>query len=633
MGLAVLEISKNKIGYVIGIAAIFIFMLILFVYTPALKNDFVWDDREYVSQNTLIRSLTTHSLYSMLTSFSLGNWHPLTSYSHAIDYAFWDLEPHGHHFTNIILHALNTLLVFLLVIKLVVREKKVDEISLTYKMPLSIKTKSAIIAGITALFFGLHPLHVESVAWVSERKDLLCAFFFLLTLLCYLSYASLVDKRHRWIWFTACLFLFICALMSKPMAVSLPVILLLLDNYPLRRSTGLGKNSSVLLEKIPFVALSIASSIVTIIAQRSGGALATMENFPLTDRLLNALRAIVFYIEKMILPVGLVPFYPLPKHIHFFDTQYLLSGIFLLIATGLCLWMLKRGRHLFFITWSYYVVTLLPVLGIIQVGMQSAADRYTYLPSISICLLAGIGVFWIFEKCVFLKHKGITAVFLIFIFTILFLLSQLTITQIKIWQNSESLWTYVTRTFPKSASLPHYNLGNALLRKGRIDEALTEYKRALSVNPRDVETYNNLGIAYKKKGMLNEAIYEFKKVLTIKPDHAGAHYNLGSVYLIQGNWDEAILEIKQSLLLTPNHAESHSHLGSAYLKKGEVDKAITEYKHALLTISSDGKVHNNLAIAYYLKKNYKLAIIHSDKAVAFGITPNPQLLELLEQYR
>ena len=220
---------------VIVLVAIFILLLPCLVYTPVLKNDFVWDDTQYVSENILIRSLSIQSFYRLFTTFHAGNWHPLTWFSHAIDYALWVLDPLGHHLTNIILHGLNSLLLFFVVIVLMLRVKDVSGIPLAPKTSLSISTQALIVAGVTALLFGLHPLHVESVAWVAERKDLLCAFFVLLSILFYLSYTSPVPKRHRWIWFTACFLSFIFALMSKPMAVTLPVILLLLDLYPLRR--------------------------------------------------------------------------------------------------------------------------------------------------------------------------------------------------------------------------------------------------------------------------------------------------------------------------------------------------------------------------------------------------------------
>ena len=554
---------------VIGASAIF--LLIFIIYTPALDNEFInRDDGKYVYENKNIHSLNSQSFNWMLTSFHASNWHPLTWLSHAIDYAFWGPNPFGHHLSNVILHGLNTLLVFLLVIRLILRAREGSEIPLASKTSLSVSTKSLIVAGVTALLFGLHPLHVESVAWVAERKDLLCAAFVLLGMLSYLSYASSVVKRHQWIWFTACLLLFICALMSKPMAVTLPLILLLLDIYPLKRisfyPSKTGKDLSVLLEKIPFFALSIASSIITIMAQHSGETIVNLEQFPIDTRLLSAIRSLGFYLGKMIVPIRLVPFYPYPTHIHWLDIQHLLSGILVFGITGGCLWMARRKKYLFFITWSYYVVTLLPVIGIIQVGINPVADRYTYLPSLSIFLLVGIGVVWVFERVELTKYKGLfRGSLLAFICIVMFLLSQLTIKQIRIWQNSEIFWSYIISASPKNSFVPHYNLGQILAEKGRLDEAISAFKKTLTINPNFEPAHSSMGVLYGKQWRLDEAISAFNNALTIKPDLA--------------------------------------------------------------------RVHNNLSFAYYLKGNYKLAIFHCDRATELGYRVNPELLESLKLYR
>ena len=584
--------------HAIGMSALFIVLTTCLVYTPALKNDFIWDDSQYISENTMIRSLSIQSLYRMLTTFHSGNWHPLTWISHTIDYTFWGHDPLGHHLTNIILHGLNTLLVFILAIRLMLRGE-VIRISSPSKMSLPIPTQALLVASVAALLFGLHPLHVESVEWVAERKDLLCALFFLLTILSYLSYTSSVLKRHRWILFNTCL-LFTFALMSKPMAVTLPVILLLLDFYPLNRlGSHLQKNLSVLLEKIPFFALSIASSTITIIAQNAGGAIKSFDRMPLSIRLVNGLHSLVFYLEKMIWPHKLVPFYPLPKYISPFDLQYVIHGILVLVITGICLWTVKNGKYLLFIVWSYYVITLLPVLGIIQVGDQAAADRYTYLPSLSIFLLVGIGISWAFERRVSKKHKGMLGGLVLAFICIFIILGQLTIKQIKLWRNAEILWSYVISAFPNKVPSAH----------------------------------NNLGLAYSKKDMVDEAISEYKKALTIRPHFAKPHNNLGNIYHRKGKLDEAISEYKKALVINPNFVEAHYNLGVAYGRKGKLDEAISEHRKVITIKPNFAVAHYNLCVSYNHKKNYKSAILHCDKAVELGYGVNPKLLESLKPYR
>ena len=596
---------KTSSVQVVAIVAVSIFILTILVYTPALKNDFVWDDGIYVCENTKNLSFNVQSLYWMFTSFHAGNWHPLTWLSHAIDYTFWGLEPLGHHLTSIMFHGLNALLVFILVLRLVSGIKPVNEVPSASKIPSSIPRRSLVMACITALLFGLHPLQVESVAWVSQRKNLLCNFFVLLSILSYLSYASSVVKRHRRIWFTACLFLFIFALMSKPMAVTLPAILLLLDIYPLKRMSlypaETGKKLSVFLEKIPFFALSIASGIITILAQHSGEAIKSLEQISTSARLLNGLKSLIFYLGKIILPVKLVPLYPFPAYIHWLDLQYLLSGILVLAITGFCLWFVKQGNFLFFTAWLYYLITLLPVIGVIQVGGQSAADRYTYLPSISIFLLIGAGASWIFCRPALIKHRGMPGGLVLAFICICIFMGQLTVKQIRIWNNPEVCWEYVIRSFPfpKSHPLAHNNLGNAYAKKGELDKAISEYKRAIARRPWYAKAYNNLGRACLNKGMFDAAISAYKKALTINPNYASAHYNLGSVYAKKGMLDETISACRKAVALNPNHAQAHY----------------------------------NLSVAYYHKGNYKSAILYCDRALALGESIDPRLLEMLKPYR
>jgi len=614
---------KKRSIQVIGIGAIVIFLLILIVYTPALKNDFVWDDILYVSENTMIHSLSMHSLCGMLTSFHASNWHPLTWLSHAIDYALWDLDPLGHRLTNIILHGLNTFLLFLLIIRLMMNGKGANRMPSPSKIPLSISINSLTVAGITALLFGLHPLHVESVAWVAERKDLLCSFFIFSSTLSYLLYTSSVGKRDKRFWFSTCLFLFLLALMSKPMAVTLPIILLLLDLYPLKRlKPYLDKNLSLLLEKIPFFILSITSSAITIIAQHSGGTVKSLESLPISFRLANALHSLVFYLKKMLWPLELVPFYPLPKYVHPFDLQYIISAILVLAITAMCIWMMKKENYLFFTLWSYYLITLLPVLGIIQVGDQAAADRYTYLPSISPFLLVGIAMAWGWEKFSLMKFKvALKGLLLIFISIVVFLLSYLTISQIKIWHNSEIFWGYVISAFPfpKSNPLVHYNLGNAYDRVGKLDETISQYKQALALKPHYPKAHNNLGVAYVKKGILDEAICEFNKALAIKPHYAEVHNNLGIAYFKKGMLDKAIAEYERAIAIEPRYPKAHNNLGYAYVKKGILDEAISEFKKELTINPNDAEALYSLGFIYDDKGLLDEAIYEYKKALAINL--------------
>jgi len=658
---------KPAMQCVVGSVAIF--LIIFAVYTPALENDFVnWDDDICVYENIHIRSLDAPSLYWMFTAFHASNWHPLTWVSHAVDYSMFGLNPLGHHLTSIILHGVNTFLVFLLIIQLMLKAKTMDKAPLPSMLSLSVWVQVLIAAGITALLFGVHPLHVESVAWVAERKDVLCAFFFLLTLLSYFFFASAADKKKRRAWFTACLVLSSSALMSKPMAVTLPLVLLLLDIYPLRRitlSTGNNLSLWVLLEKVPFLCLSFVSGVLTILAQHAGGAVVSLERLPLRFRLINALHSPLFYLTKMVWPRGLVPVYPFPKNIHVFDLKYIISGILFVSVTGVCLWLLRREKCMLFTVWAYYLITLMPVLGIIQVGSQTAADRYTYLPSISIFLLAGIVTSMVLARSTPIKKKILYGGLIVV--PVFIVCGQLTIQQIKIWNDSETLWRYVINCFPGRVFIAHNNLGLVYDRRGMYDKAFKEYEKAVAIYPAFAEAHNNLGVAhtrkgmfdkaieecekaiainpsfaeaqtslgnvYLKKGMVDDAIAEYKKALTIKPDYAKAHCNLGAAYVSKKMYERAIISFTKAITLKPDYEEAYYNLGAAYANKGMIDEAIAHFKQAVGIKPGYMKAHYGLGMAFYSRGDFKSAIVHLDRAGELGYSVNPALMEALKPYR
>ena len=552
----------------------------------------------------------------MATALYASNWHPLTWFSHALDYALWSLNPHGHHLTSLILHGLNTSLVFMVMSML-----------LTRILPWSGTLLTAVI---TSLLFGLHPLRVESVVWVAERKDLLCGFFYLLSILLYLHYLSSLKQRRQRGGYIASLCFFFMALMSKPMAVSLPLALFLLDWYPFKRLTSHPLNVlPLLIEKIPFFILSIASGIVTLFAQEAGGALKTLTQLSLSLRVLNALRALVFYLWKIIVPIKLIPFYPIQV---FSRLEYLYYALLVLVITGFCVLMALRNKRLWLALWLYYVITLLPVLGIIQVGAQLTSDRYTYLPSLGPMLLTGIAVSWVWERASFgssgyLMRRavavGVTSTVLVCVF--------LTRQQIGVWHNSETLWGRVNGVFPGLVQEGYFNLGVYYSDTGRVDEAIEQFKVAIRINPHYVRAYNNLGIAYTKKGMLNEAIAVYRKALSIDPLHEKAHYNLGSVYLEQGRFDEAIHAFKNAILINSDYTQAHYNLGCAYDKKGMWDEAIAGYERALSLNPGYAEACNNLAVIYcYRKKDFTLAARYCKRAMELGYKVHPMLLDALK---
>jgi len=600
------------------ITAVLILLVTFLVYLPATRNGFVdWDDSFYVVNNEHIRSLDMKSLQWMLTSFYASNWHPLTWLSHAVDNALWGLDPSKHHLTSILFHALNTMLVFFLVSELVLRARR----NTIYARKLETSYPSPFLVGlVAALLFGLHPIHVESVAWVSERKDLLCAFFVLSALISYLRFTSLSSDTKRTIGYFITMMLFVLALMSKPMAVTFPVILLLLDVYPLQRLKFRGGISwRVLFEKVPFAALSLVSSILTMKAQTA--AIASFEELDPLFRAFTAARSLFFYLEKLSWPLSLSPFYPFPIHPHPYDMAYIISGAALLGISVFCVWMWRRNKPLWMICWLYYLVTLLPVIGLIQVGIQSAADRYMYLPSLSLLVLCGLGVSYVWSKISTHKHAVKIRILFSFSFVILnVVLALLTEYQIRAWKDEETLWFRSIQVDPETAYIAHYNLGIIYERQERLDIALAHYKKALDINSMFPRGWNNLGNIYGKMNHPELAIEQYKVAIRIAPEFYMPYVNLGHVYLQQGIPDRAIPELNKAIEVNPENAEAYFNLGVAYTLLQKFDEAIREFKNALARQEDYAEAYYNLGLVY----SYKGMLEESVAAYTQAARLNPE---------
>ena len=543
------------------------------VYLPSLQNGFVnWDDSGYVYDNPFIRSFDVQLLKSAFAEFHLANWHPITWLSHAFDYAIWGMNPLGHHLTNNIIHALNTLLVVLLIIRLM---EVYQEAAGHYgpSQPLLHDRTIKLTGAATGLLFGLHPLHVETVAWVSERKDLLCAFFFLLTLITYTYYAGelktgdSIKVRSRYFnkKYLSLLVLFILALLSKPMAVSLPFVLLILDWYVFRRIESPRTFVTSFLEKLPFFALALISSIVTILAQNAGGAMKLTYYMPVIVRAGIAVTSLIAYLGKMIMPLHLVPYYPLrhPDNIYAILLDYILPFILVTAITATCIVVVRRHK-LWLTIWSYYVITLVPVLGIVQVGGQAMADRYTYLPSLGPFFIVGLLSAKIYEKVSALDRWRVmlSTASVVIAMSVLAFLSYATILQVGIWKNGNVFWNYVINMEP-GLPLAHNNLGEAYSDERLFDSAIEQFRIALSLRPINPEaTYENLGIAYLSQGQPDMAIEQFRTALRLKPDYADAHFNLGNCYLEKGSKIMAREEFELGLAINPGEDRARQVLNS-----------------------------------------------------------------------
>jgi len=546
----------------------------LAVFGQTLRHEFIaYDDNDYVYDNPMVAGGVTLKGIRWAFSFHAANWHPLTWLSHMLDCQLYGLHPAGHHLTNVLLHTATVIALFL-----VLREMT------------GAFWRSAFVAAV----FAIHPLRVESVAWVAERKDVLSGLFFMLTIGAYVRYA-----RRPWSWgrYGLVLLLFALGLMSKPMLVTLPLVLLLLDYWPLQRKEAAGK---LVLEKLPLLALSAASCAATLLAQSN--AMQLTGRFTMPVRLGNALMTSVIYLGQMVWPAGLALLYPFPDN-GAPTWEMALAGTLLAGLSALA-WGERRTRPWLLMGWVWYLVMLLPVVGIIQVGEQAHADRYTYLPQIGIY----VAVTWLVAGW---AGKRLAAGLMAVVIAVLMACAW---QQAAYWQNSETLWTR-TIACTTSNCIAQVNLGTALREMGKADEAMIAYQKALQITSDSVDAHNNLGTILFQKGRIDEAIVHFQKALQIKPDSVEAHLNLGIALMQTGNIDEAITHFQKALQIKPDYAEAHSSLGIALFRKGKVDEAIAHYQKALEINPGYMDARVNLGIILLQKGNLDEAIGHFQKAL------------------
>jgi hypothetical protein len=568
---------NKKVLFCASLVALFTLLL----YLPALQNEFVnLDDPLYVTENPHIRSLNLESFKWMFTSFHASNWHPLTWLSHALDYALWGMNPVGHHLTSIIFHVLNTFLVVILSVSLIlcVQNKaffRAEDEQSSYK--------NFIIAGvITGLLFGVHPIHVESVAWISERKDVLYAFFFLLSILFYVKYTSSYHKQRK-LHYTLSLILFILSLMSKPMAVTLPFVLLILDFYPLKRidvKSHFMSQLSVLKEKIPFVVLSFGSVIITFIAQQQGGAMTPFDTSFFSDRILVAFKGLVFYLIKIIWPTELSPFYPYPADVSFTALEYMGSVLFVFCMTLFCIVSWKKQK-IFLSLWVYYIVTLLPVLGLIRIGGQATADRYAYLPSLGPFFLLGVGFIWIVSQVRGTRHGNFLRKILFTIICLLLLgvLPYLTIKQEAIWKDAVSLWSAELKQFPYFYRA-YNNRAEAYMKIGNYQKAIADLNEAIRLNPKEPVGYYNRGIAYGNLERYHKALEDFTQAITLSPQNALYYFDLAITYEQMGSHNTALQLFTKAIDLDPSLQKAYFYRGILYMDLGLYQKAINDLQSA-----------------------------------------------------
>ena len=538
-------------------------LLTLAVFRGVLGHDFLnYDDVQYVTGNERVSSgLSLANALWAFRSVYAANWHPITWLSHMLDVQLFGMNPYGHHLTNLLLHTANGCLLFLFLSKM---------------------TGAAWRSVLVAALFAVHPLHVESVAWVAERKDVLSTFFALATLLAYGYY---LQKRGTWRYLALCGF-FLLGLMSKPMLVTLPFVLLLLDYWPLQRCAFAPKEadrqanpaggnlalSALLIEKLPLFALSAISCVVTIFAQIKGAAVHSLEVTPLSLRLANALLAYLRYLGKTIWPADLAVLYPLPGAISLLQSAA--SALALLLISYAVYRQARRYPYLP-VGWLWFIGTLVPVIGIVQVGLQSMADRYSYFP------LIGIFIALVWGGADLAAQRPAWRLPLILgSVAMLTACSALSRSYLRCWKNSNTLFSHAIAVTPDSY-YAHYLLGKAFYEEHDFPDALSEYALVRRLNPRFAESYLNMGIIYAKQGNQAEAIGNFATALSLKPGSAEVHYNFAVALQSQGNLAGAIDHYREVLANDAENIGAHYNLGVALMGLKRWDEAMGEFSEIL----------------------------------------------------
>ena len=623
-------------------------LLILAAFWRVNYADFVnFDDPVYVTENAHVQAgLNASGVGWAFTTASAEFWHPLTWLSLMLDYELYGLQPGGYHLTNLLLHILSTLLLFWLL----------------HRMTGTL-WRSALVAAL----FALHPLHVESVAWIAERKDTLSTLFWMLALAAYVRYTAQPTARR----YLLALLCFTCGLMSKPMLVTLPFVMLLLDYWPLQRlfappvpvvkpaitpgggdpkprdrkardrkagdreggaaaskTAPLSKPSpqvstlaarppekgwpGLLAEKIPFFLLALVFSGIALYTQYQ----APFKIFPLSARIANALISYAVYIEKTFWPRDLAVFYPFPVH---FPLWELAAAVLLLLIVSLAVIAAARPLPYLMVGWCWYLVTLLPVIGIVQVGKHARADRYTYLPLIGLFIMAAWGIPELLKKW---RYQG--PALLLSAALILSGLSVGTWRQVAYWQDSITLFRHALSVTTDN-DVAHNNLGTALRKNGNIEEATSQYREVLRINPDDGEAHNNLGNALYLRGEVREAETHLREALRIRPQSAEVHYNLGNVLLSQGRTDEAVSQLRAALLSNPDYGEAYFDLANVLASQGKFSEAIANFGEVLRLNPNDEKAHNNIGRALLIEGRIDEAIAHFQAALS--IQPDLQFAQ------
>ena len=550
-------------------------ILVFIAYLPVLNAGFVnWDDDDYVVKNKAITSFS--NMGELLTGSVQGNHHPLTMISLALNYAISGLNPLSYHLFNLILHLLNTFLV--------------------YKLASRLSNNSAIVSFTTALLFGIHPLHVESVAWVSERKDVLYAFFFLLGFLSYVRYTAKKLRKDyilTFIWFTL-------SILSKPAAIIFPAVLFVFDFYFRRKF-----DVKIFLEKIPFFLVAAVFAYLTLSAQKTIGAMDKTEVFTATHRILFGFYGYAAYFFKMIFPFNLVAFYPTPPINAPLPSYFYAAPLFFIATVIACLLTWKKNRVITF-GFAFYFVNLLLVLQLVVIGSALIAERYTYIPYIGLFFIIG----WYLDKA--FKTKPSTAYAIIILAGVI--LAPITYNQAGTWKNGEALWENVIKKNPGSKA--YVIRADELSKKGNKEKALSYFNSAIAINKADPEAYGNRGNIYFDFQQDSLALNDYNSALALNASYVPALSNRGALYSRRGNYEVGLADLNKALSLNPDYGPAYKNRGTTYLSMKQFDKAVLDFRKYLEYEPKEIEIYNAIGVCYQNAGNYNASLEPFTEAIS-----------------
>jgi tetratricopeptide (TPR) repeat protein len=558
----------------------FILLVTFLAYIPALRAGFVnWDDGDYIVDNLIVKDFANLKL--ILSTPVQGNYHPLTMLSIAINYQISGLDAWSYHLFNLVFHLINCFLV--------------------YRLVMLLSNRNIIIAFTTAVLFGIHPVHVESVAWVSERKDVLYGLFFLAGLISYTKYADTGARKQ----YLLTIFFLVLSLLSKPAAVIFPVALFCIDLLRKRKM-----NIRLFVEKIPFFVLALIMGILTVIGQRAIGATGEgVYNFSMGTKILFGFYGIMMYFIKMIAPFNLSAFYAFPAINRQLDIEYYLSPLFFVILAAIFFFSLKRNRVIAFGI-LFYLVNLLLVMQVFLVGSAVIADRYTYIPYIGLFFIIG----WLIDR-----YTRSTSKAFYIIVPLVLLLSIVTYNQSSVWHDTASLWDHAIKTQPSARA--YDNRARLLSSEKSYDSAMDYYNKAININAADAEAYTNRGNIYFNTNKMDLAYQDYKKALSINPEYYSAWDNLGALLAMQGKYDSALINLNRALTIKPDYKPAYRNRGLTFMELKRNEEAIRDFEKFLQYQPDDADTYNTIGVCYQRLNKYQESLVPINKAIE--LNPNP----------